>query len=104
MTRVCPQPGCPELTTGGRCATHRRQTERARGTRQQRGYDADHLALRARLAPLVATGTVRCWRCQELVTPTDTWDLGHTDDRTAYAGVEHARCNRSAGGKAAHRA
>ncbi len=36
--RPCPVSGCPELTTGGRCAEHRRQSDRERGTATQRGY------------------------------------------------------------------
>lgn len=108
---VCPAPSCPELTSGGRCPTHRRQTEQARGTRQQRGYDADHLRLRKRLEPIVATGTVTCKanHClredagqSRLISPTDAWDLGHNDARTAYNGPEHAECNRSTGGHASH--
>ena len=40
--RVCSQPGCPELTDQGRCQAHRKQADRARGTRQQRGYGKAH--------------------------------------------------------------
>lgn len=36
--RTCPVPGCPQLTSGGRCGTHRRQADQARGSRQSRGY------------------------------------------------------------------
>lgn len=39
---VCSVPGCPELTDGGRCATHQAEAERARGTARQRGYGAAH--------------------------------------------------------------
>jgi hypothetical protein len=102
--KVCPTPGCPTIIAAGQryCTDCARAYEQRRGTRQQRGYDAQHDAMRRRLAPLVATGTVRCWRCRELITRDEPWDLGHTDDRTAYAGAEHTDCNRSAGGKAAH--
>lgn len=34
---VCSVPGCPELTTGGRCDEHKRQAERRRGGYAQRG-------------------------------------------------------------------
>lgn len=40
--RVCPALGCPELVQSGPCAAHRRQADRRRGTRQQRGYGAEH--------------------------------------------------------------
>lgn len=40
--KVCPQPGCPTLTDAGRCPTHRRQADQARGTAAQRGYGHDH--------------------------------------------------------------
>ena len=40
--RVCPTPGCPELTSGGRCASHTRQAETRRGSRQERGYGQAH--------------------------------------------------------------
>lgn len=101
--RVCPIPGCPHLTAGGRCPAHARAQDKARGTRQQRGYNAEHDRLRRKLAPLVARGQARCARCGEPISPTEPWDLGHTEDRTAWTGPEHAnRCNRAAGGRAAH--
>lgn len=40
--RVCPVPGCPELTRGGRCPDHRAQAEARRGTAAQRGYGHHH--------------------------------------------------------------
>lgn len=105
--RVCTQPGCPELTNGGRCASHRTEYERQRGTRQQRGYGSEHDRLRARWKPKVEACTVHCHAkvCVmpvRLILPGQLWDLGHTDDRTAWTGPEHATCNRAAGGRAAH--
>lgn len=105
--RVCSQPGCPELIPKpGYCTArgHAQQKERARGTRQERGYDANHVRLRADWAPKVATGKVNCWRCGEPIAPTEPWDLGHDDnDRRKYRGPEHAhRCNRAAAGRASH--
>lgn len=93
---------CPTLTTGSRCPPCARVTDQARGSRQQRGYDAEHDRLRHHWAPQVAAGRVRCARCGENIQPTDPWDLGHNDQRTAYTGPEHATCNRAAGGRAAH--
>lgn len=100
--RVCPVPGCGTLTPGGRCPTHAAEYEQKRGTRQQRGYTAEHDRLRAQLAPLVAQGRAICHRCRKPIDPAEPWDLGHNDDRTAWTGPEHAACNRSAGGRAAH--
>jgi hypothetical protein len=101
----CPaHPGsCPELVTRGRCGRCGTQYERRRGTRQARGYDAAHDKLRRSWKPRVETGMVRCARCDRYITLGQAWDLGHTDDRTTWTGPEHASCNRSAGGKAAHR-
>lgn len=100
--RVCPVPGCPTLTTGGRCPTHLAEYDQQRGTRQQRGYTAQHDHLRAQLDPIVQAGHATCMRCGQPIEPGTPWDLGHTDDRTAWTGPEHSRCNRSAGGRAAH--
>ncbi len=75
------------------------------GTTTQRGYGTDHQAERQRWAPLVQAGTVTCARQDpgcigQPLQPGQPWDLGHTDDRTAYTGPECVPCNRSAGGKA----
>lgn len=99
--RVCGQPGCPELIpTPGRCTKHARAADRARGTRQARGYNAAHDRLRAEWAPKVATGNVRCARCRRFI-PADTpWDLGHDDnDRTKHTGPECVACNRATAGR-----
>lgn len=45
--RYCSQPGCSTRVTKGRCAAHRQQHERYRGSRIARGYDAQWLKLRA---------------------------------------------------------
>jgi hypothetical protein len=62
-----------------------------------RGYGAEHRAVRASLAPLVASGAAVCVRCGEPIAPGAPWDLGHTDDRLGWTGPEHQRCNRQAG-------
>ena len=40
--KVCVEPGCPVLTKRTRCPEHERAKDRARGTRQERGYDRDY--------------------------------------------------------------
>lgn len=100
--KVCAEPGCPTLVKGGRCTIHAREAEKRRGSRQERGYDANHDRLRAEWEPKVATGRVRCARCRRLIRAGTAWDLGHSEDRKSYTGPEHASCNRSAGGRASH--
>lgn len=105
--RVCAEPGCPELSEGRHCHTHQAEREQRRGTRQARGYDATYDRARRRWAPRVAACTVHCHAptCIEpsgrLILPHQPWDLGH-DEQRHIRGPEHATCNRSAGGKAAH--
>lgn len=101
--KVCAQPGCPEITERRHCDEHATERERARGTRQQRGYTAEHDRLRARWKPKVDRCEVDCARCGRLILPGEVWHLDHTDDRTGYLGPSHEACNTSAGGKAAHR-
>lgn len=105
--RVCGEPGCPEIQAAPRCPDHTREVERTRGTRQQRGYDAQHDRLRRQWKPKVERVTVHCHAkvCvmpARLILPGQPWDLGHTDDRSGWTGPEHATCNRRAGGRAAH--
>lgn len=108
--RVCSEPGCPNLTTpgarGGRCKDCAREADRARGTRQERGYDAQHDRLRAawqrilnRPAPVQCTSP-SCLTPGEPVNPHD-WHLGH-DDQRQHRGPEHPACNLSAAGRASH--
>lgn len=35
---VCSVPSCPELCSGGRCDTHKREADQRRGSAYQRGY------------------------------------------------------------------
>lgn len=97
--RVCAEAGCPTLvdagTRDGRCDEHRRARDRARGTRQARGYDAEYDARRKRdLAALAQGQVLMCWRCERVVLPHD-YSLGHCDDdRRVIHGPEHLRgCN-----------
>ncbi len=83
---------------------------RDRRSTAARGYGFLHQQIRARLAPEVATGTVRCARGADclrgegglggLILPDEAWDLGHDDhDPSRYAGPEHVACNRSTAGR-----
>lgn len=95
--RVCLTPGCPTLVTSGRCTSCRRDQDKARGTRQQRGYDAaydaEHAAYQRRMD---AGETFWCWRCPEVDRPPHQvdprpghWHLGHDlHDRAILRGPQ----------------
>lgn len=96
---------CKRPSPGSRCVDCARAKDKARGTRQERGYDAAHEAERKRWDPLVATGAVKCWRCLVLLAPELPWDLGHDDtDRSIYRGPECVRCNRATASRISPRA
>lgn len=70
----------------------------------ERGYGTAHQTERKRWEAQVATGTITCARqgpkCTgQPIAPNQAWDLGHTDDRTAWTGPECIPCNRGAGGR-----
>jgi hypothetical protein len=60
-------------------------------------YGVVHKTMRRRLTPVVATGTVPCARCGDLIGATERWELDHRDDGQGYLGPSHFRCNRLAG-------
>lgn len=105
MMRVCSEPGCPEIQQATRCPKHRRAIEKARGSRQQRGYDRNHIRLRRHYVRQLRAGIVlKCWRCGGPITDEADMHVGHDDkDRSIIRGPEHARsCNLHAAGRAAH--
>ena len=100
---ICPKPGCPHVVVNRYCIEHEREYEAKRGNSSQRGYGSAHQRLRATLTGPHQAGTLTCWRCDQIIPPSEPFDLGHDDDdRTKYAGPEHARCNRVAAGRKAH--
>jgi hypothetical protein len=95
MLKPCLERGCPRPTSRTRCPTHERQHDRARGTRQQRGYDAAHDQLRGLLVATYDPAEA-CSRCLRPLGPVAALlDLGHTDDRAGWQGLQHQACNRS---------
>ena len=95
--RVCLEPGCPTLTERSRCRECERAKDKARGTRQERGYGAEHEALARDYQRRMDNGErFTCWRCGD---PLGTvrgrdWQLGHDDlDRSKYRGPECPGCN-----------
>src|ERR1700722_10763209 len=76
----------------------RKPRPKASGT--ARGYGYPHARLRAWWKPQVEAGLVQCHAvvCLEpgrWIKPGSEWHLGHTPDRTAWTGPEHAKCNLS---------
>ena len=98
--RPCAEPGCPTITDATRCPTHTRARDRARGTRQERGYGAAHDRLRADYQRRMDRGeTFECWRCGDDINP-ERWTLGHCDDdRSVYHGPECPPCDYATNGR-----
>lgn len=101
--KVCNVFGCiATATQRGKCDQHAREADRARGTRQERGYGREHDDLRRAWLLRGVVGQT-CPTCLQLILPGQAWDLGHTADRLGYIGPQHAGpCNRAEGGRAAH--
>lgn len=99
--RRCPTKGCPTILTRGQryCPTHLREYEARRGTPTQRGYGADHRALRARWQARIDAGElVHCVTCGATLTR-QAWDLGHDEAKSRWIGPQCVPCNRSEGGR-----
>lgn len=108
--RPCATPGCPTIGVTTYCVDCARTKDKARGTRQQRGYDRDYDKARDTEARRIARGErVTCTnpRCLYPNQPVTlgvgplSLHYGHNPDRT-LRGPEHARCNLSEAGKASH--
>lgn len=101
--KVCAESGCPVLTTSTRCTEHTRQRDRARGTRQERGYDADYDAVGRDYQRRMDAGELfKCWRCDSPLGPRRgvDWTLGHDDhDRTVLRGPECPPCQYAVAGR-----
>ena len=94
--KVCAEPGCPVLTDTTRCPTHTRARDKARGTKQARGYGAEHDQLRVAWQRRIDAGEhVTCWRPDcDTTLHGRAWHLGHDDhDRTVTRGPECIPCN-----------
>lgn len=99
---------CPRLIPAGsprgRCPDCLRERERERGSRQDRGYGADHDRERSSWQRRMDAGeTVACRNpyCLSPSSPVDPrrWHLGHAPDRAAWRGPEHPECNLTEAGK-----
>ncbi|WP_309080290.1 hypothetical protein [Zhihengliuella sp.] len=99
--RVCAEPGCPVLSPNSRCAEHEREQSRARGRTAARDYGAKHQRQRRDIERR-GIENYRCAKCGEQFEPGEPFHLGHTNDRRAWSGPEHVRCNLGAAGRAAH--
>lgn len=73
-----------------------RRRRRTTGSTTARGYGHHHQQLRKRLLAAWHPGQP-CARCGKPLTDPAAIDLGHTEDRAAYTGLEHRSCNRGAG-------
>lgn len=97
---------CPTILTNGQryCGRHMRAYEDKRGTPADRGYGADHRALRAQWQRRIDAGeTVMCADgCGTRIVGT-AWQLGHDHERGGYLGPQTIRHNTSDGGRRAHR-
>lgn len=106
--RACATPGCPTLVDqgarSGRCPACERLADKARGTRQQRGYDKAFDAEGREYERRMNEGErFHCWRCRRPlgIRRGVDWHLGHDDqDRRIIRGPECPPCNLATAGRA----
>lgn len=70
----------------------------AKTSRASRGYGAAHQAQRRAALAAMVDGDP-CARCFEPMYRSQRLELDHNDDRTAYLGLSHRRCNQLAAAK-----
>jgi DNA-directed RNA polymerase subunit RPC12/RpoP len=95
--KTCGQLYDKDTAPGWRCPTcqaARTRQLQARPPTTSRGYGTAHQRERARLLAQFTPGDP-CARCGRPMTDPARIDLGHTDDRTGYRGLEHDTCNRA---------
>lgn len=71
---------------------------------KERGYGSEHQRERRKWKPIVESGQAVCHATtcvmhSRIIEPDAEWDLGHTEDRSAWTGPEHRRCNRREGAR-----
>jgi 5-methylcytosine-specific restriction protein A len=72
----CPQPGCPELTSGGACDDHRKQREEQRGSNARKGgYDVRW----QRIRKAFLYRNPWCVLCGRLANVADHWPLSRRE-------------------------
>jgi hypothetical protein len=67
-------------------------------TTTARGYGAKHQRRRRQALAALIDGTP-CSRCFRAMYRWQALDLDHSDDRTAYLGLAHRRCNQLVGAR-----
>jgi 5-methylcytosine-specific restriction endonuclease McrA len=100
--RKCGHPG----TYGGICGPCEAIQERARGTRQARGFDSEYDRNRAELVRRTKAYNLPCWLCGLQFAPNELVTADHVRSRVhggsnALSNLRpaHARCNSSRGGR-----
>jgi hypothetical protein len=94
--KKCGRPGCDQRVVGRPyCDTHAAEGQ-TRANTTMRGYGWAHQKARDHAVAHMPDGHP-CCRCGEPMYAHQRLDLDHTDDRTAYLGLAHSRCNARAG-------
>ena len=99
--RPCSWPNCPTLVTKGRCATHRSQVNRPKGSATQRGYGQAHQSwredVRLRYGPYCGdpdqrhAGTAVVGTVADHIVPRKVWDRDEGRARVWLAAILTAR-------------
>lgn len=99
--KKCGRIGCDQRVTGRTyCPAHTAEQQRRANT-TARGYGWTHQQHRAAELANYTPGPP-CTRCGNPILPDQPVQDDHTDDRTGYLGLAHARCNARAGGQRSH--